>query len=1040
MGDLDILGQKCTILETAPMFRTRLFGWFRNKKTTRNRARKPAARKLRVESLETRELLSTLPDGFVETQLVNGVNPTGFAFAPDGRMFVANKNGTVTVVHKDGTKASQPFVTVAVDQFRDRGLTSVLVDPNYAQNHFVYIYYTAAVSTNQNMANNGALTRLVRLTASSSNPDVADPSSAVTIIDGVPSPDGIHVGGFMQFGADGMLYLGVGEGDVRQNAQDLSNIYGKVLRLNVHNYPNIIPSDNPFVGIAGDRPEIWAYGFRNPFSGNVNPGTNDVLVNDVGNAAWEEVDRLVKGGNYGWPNAEGTSTNSAYINPLFTYPHNGAGACVVGGVFYTGTAFPASYAGQYFIADLVQGNIQTVNPTTGQGTVFGTNVSSPTDVDMGPDGNLYWSQISPFGAIFKISFTGSTDRAPTAVASADVTSGPSPLTVHFDASRSTDPDNDALTYSWNFGDGTTGSGVSATHTYSSNGQFNAVLTVRDRPTGGLSNTAAAIVINVGNNAPVPTITLPLTTDKYAAGQTITFAGTGTDVEDGTLPASAFHWSFLFGHNTHFHDFIGPIDGVKTASFVIPKTGETDPDQYYRIFLTVTDSKGLSSQTFRDIRPVTSTFTVSSNITGTNLLLDGSPIASGTATLGVVGMTRTIEAPLTQVVGGITYNFVGWSDGGAAKHSFDTAATNTTYTAQYQAQTSTAALAAAYSSNAPTHVIAGQTVTYQVTVTNTGTQTWTATGTNKVRLGVYFAGVSDAVGAWSKEPARFALTSNVAPGKSVTFNVKVTAPSTPGTYVLRDRMVKEYVAWFNTMEKINVTVDSLTASYSGTIPTTWSTGQAQRYSITVTNRGTTTWHAAGADQVRLGVYFGKTSDTPPTTAGAIKYFNLPNDLAPGQSATLTVDIVAPTSTGTYTLRNRMFSVQDGWFNDMLRTSAAVQKLSAQYTSSPPTTWKPGETKTYSITLVNTGSTTWNATGTNKVQLGVYFNGSSDNIGAWATEPKRFALPHDVAPGASVTIKVTITAPTAPGTYVLRQRMVKEFVNWFVPLQKTTVTVK
>src|SRR6185369_14399593 len=188
------------------MASSRLFSWFRKTNPSQKRGRKPLPRALRVEPLETRDLLSTLPDGFVETQLINGVNPTGFSFAPDGRMFVANENGTVTVVHKDGSKASQPFVSVAVDSFRDRGLTSIIVDPNYAQNHYVYIYYTAAVSTNPNAANNGAPTRLVRYTASSSNPDVADTSSAVTIIDGVPSPNGIHVGGFMQFGADGMLY------------------------------------------------------------------------------------------------------------------------------------------------------------------------------------------------------------------------------------------------------------------------------------------------------------------------------------------------------------------------------------------------------------------------------------------------------------------------------------------------------------------------------------------------------------------------------------------------------------------------------------------------------------------------------------------------------------------------------------------------------------------------------------------------------------------------------------------------------------------
>src|SRR5262249_5451006 len=148
----------------------------------------------------------------------------------------------------------------------------------------------------------------------------------------------------------------------------------------------------------------------------------------------------------------------------------------------------------------------------------------------------------------------------------------------------------------------------------------------------------------------------------------------------TLPASAFHWSFKFGHNTHFHDFISPIDGVESGSFVIPKTGETDPDQYYRITLTVTDSQGLSTVIDRDIRPVTATITLASNISNPTLFLDGTPVAAGFATLGVAGMTRTIEAPLVQTINGVVYDFVSWSDGGIAKHSFDASATNTTYTA------------------------------------------------------------------------------------------------------------------------------------------------------------------------------------------------------------------------------------------------------------------------------------------------------------------------------------------------------------------------
>ncbi|MBW8884538.1 MAG: PQQ-dependent sugar dehydrogenase, partial [Planctomycetia bacterium] len=581
-----------------------------------------------------------------------------------------------------------------------------------------------------------------------------------------------HQGGLLRFGADGMLYMGVGEGDVPQNAQDLSNIYGKVLRLDVENYPNMIPADNPFVGQAGKRPEIWAYGFRNPFSGGIEPGTNEVFVDDVGNETWEEVNHLVKGGNYGWPLAEGISTNSSFVNPLFTYNHNGHGAAVVGGTFYSGATFPASYSGQYFVGDLVQGVIRLINPDTGAGTTWATGAPLPTDLETGPDGSLYWSSIGPnFGAIYKISYVGNANRPPLAADTADVTSGGTPLTVNFDGSASSDPDGDTLRYAWDFGDGTTGEGVTVQHEYTVKGTYNAVLTVNDRPIGGLTNSSMPLLISVGNFAPEPTITAPLSSDTYVAGQTISFAGTASDFEDGDLPDSAFHWSFLFGHNTHFHNVIGPIDGTTSGNFTIPLTGEADPDQYYRISLTVTDSEGLSTTTHVDVRPVLTTFTLASNVAGAKLLIDASPETAGTSITGVVGMTRTLEAPLTQIVGGVTYRFIGWSDDGAAKHAIATPDEATTYTAQYQA----VPLAARYSSNAPTHVLAGQKLSYKVTVTNVGTQTWKAKGTSSVHLAVYFGGDSDAVGDWIAPPIRLALSKDIARGKSFTFTVKTPAP-------------------------------------------------------------------------------------------------------------------------------------------------------------------------------------------------------------------------------------------------------------------------
>src|SRR5262249_21287895 len=138
----------------------------------------------------------------------------------------------------------------------------------------------------------------------------------------------------------------------------------------------------------------------------------------------------------------------------------------------------------------------------------------------------------------------------------------------------------------------------------------------------------------------------------------------------------------FGHNIHFHDFISPIDGVTSSTFFIPTGGETDPDQYYRIVLTVTDSQGLQTTVFRDVRPLLATFTLASTLPRTTLLLDGSPVPAGTTTTGVVGMVRTIEAPATQVINGVTYPFIGWSDGGAPQHTINTSATPTLYTATY----------------------------------------------------------------------------------------------------------------------------------------------------------------------------------------------------------------------------------------------------------------------------------------------------------------------------------------------------------------------
>jgi hypothetical protein len=159
-------------------------------------------------------------------------------------------------------------------------------------------------------------------------------------------------------------------------------------------------------------------------------------------------------------------------------------------------------------------------------------------------------------------------------------------------------------------------------------------------------------------------------------------------------------------------------------------------------------------------------------------------------------------------------------------------------------------------------------------------------------------------------------------------------------------------------------------------------------------------------------------------------------------TLSVSVTPPLGAGSYVLRQRMVKEAIAWFDQIQKTNVTVAPqpaLAASYSASPPTAWTGGQTQTYAITVTNTGSQTWNASGSNMVRLGIHFGTASDGWGVgWATD-QRFSLPADLAAGASVTLSVSVTPPLGAGSYVLRQRMVKEAIAWFDQIQKTNVTV-
>jgi glucose/arabinose dehydrogenase len=318
------------------------------------------------------------------------------AFAPDGRLFVCQQTGQLRVI-KSGALLPTPFVSLSVDSSGERGLLGVAFDPNFSSNHFVYLYYTTNVAPIHN--------RISRFTA---NGDVAVAGSETVLVDldNLSSATN-HNGGAIHFGPDGKLYAGVGENANSSNAQTLANRLGKILR---YNSDGSIPADNPFVNTAtGANRAIWALGLRNPFTFGFQQGTGRMFINDVGQNTWEEINDGIAGSNYGWSNCEGACSpaNPNFRDPLFQYGHGTSGTtgcAIVGGAFYNPplNQFPASYFGKYFFGDLCSGWIRLFDPSTGMASGFATGISTLVDLQIGPDGCLYYLAQGNGGQVFRI--------------------------------------------------------------------------------------------------------------------------------------------------------------------------------------------------------------------------------------------------------------------------------------------------------------------------------------------------------------------------------------------------------------------------------------------------------------------------------------------------------------------------------------------------------------------------------------------------------------------------------------------------------------
>ncbi len=624
----------------------------------------------RLEPLEDRLAPAKLIDGFREFQVATGISvPTTMEFAPDGRLFVAEQTGALRVID-NGKLLATPVLTVDCDTNSERGLLGVTFDPAFAQNHYLYVYYTAKTPTLHN--------RISRFTLQG---NTAVPGSEVDLFDLDDLQSAIHNAGAIHFGLDGKLYIDAGENFRSTLAQSTASLLGKMLRINPD---GTIPGDNPFYNtLSGKYRAIYALGFRNPFTFDVQPGTGRIFVNDVGKDTWEEIDDVVAGGNYGWPDTEGATTDPRFHGPLYTYLHGpGAmqGNAITGGAFYSPQTpqFPSAYVGKYFFADYVNGWIHVLDPATKQVTGFATSIVAPVDVTVGLDGELYYLARGT-GSIFRVEASNNPAPAVAQGPADQLISAGQPVTFTVRASGAA-----PLSYQWQRDGQDIPGATAATYKFTTSAaddgaHFRAVVT----NAAGSATSLAATLRVVDDLPPVASFLTPEVGTTYAGGDVIFFAATATDPEDGTLPPSAFTWEVVFHHEDHTHPFLAAFSGVSSGSFNIPTVGETSPGVWYRIHLTVTDSAGLTDSIYRDIYPRLSTFTLRTLPSGLPLRLDGNPVTTPVTVTGVQGIQRTVTADATQTKAGINYAFSAWSDGGDATHTLATPTTPTTFTAIYQ---------------------------------------------------------------------------------------------------------------------------------------------------------------------------------------------------------------------------------------------------------------------------------------------------------------------------------------------------------------------
>jgi len=442
-----------------------------------------------------------LAPGFEQQVLTRQAGLTAIAWGPDASIWMTVKEGQI-IRRRDGVDRQVALLDVDTDG--EHGALGIAVDPDFAVDGHVWLYYTTPGPPSRN--------RLSRFRS------VGDVLAEETVLleTGELGSD-IHTGGCLRFAADGTLFVSTGDDDRGAAvAQDLADLRGKILRIQRDGSP---AAGNPFLDDPRADPRVWASGLRNPWKFAIQPRSGTLFIGDVGGALWEELDLGIPGANFGWDLAEGPEPAGVpgLVYPVHAYPHTSElGNSIIGGDHVRGAQFPSDYLGDYFFADsstqeIFRMRLDDDNRPLSVDAWASDTVGPIVAIRFGPDGALYYVDL--FAGLFRVTHTGRSNRQPVAAFEVAPDSGSAPLAAELDASASYDPDgSDAgLAFHWDFGDGAeSDTGPVAGHSFGE-GVHRVLLEVTDQ--GGGIAIAEGVVVS-GNHRPTPEILTPAPESLY----------------------------------------------------------------------------------------------------------------------------------------------------------------------------------------------------------------------------------------------------------------------------------------------------------------------------------------------------------------------------------------------------------------------------------------------------------------------------------------------------------------------------------------------